>query len=72
MSDNEAVTSTPPSAERSQSSESRQELIHTFVDSNPKYYERQFERIGSKAGFTWTFNFIAALLGPVWYGMRGL
>jgi len=40
--------------------------------ANPSYYSRVFERIGATAKFTWTFNWIAALLGPIWYGMRGL
>ncbi len=46
--------------------------IAEFVQSNPSYYQTQFDHIGSRAGFTWTFNFIAALLGPIWFGMRGL
>ncbi|NKB63476.1 MAG: ABC transporter permease subunit [Gammaproteobacteria bacterium] len=52
--------------------ETRPELIKEFVATNPNYYEQQFNRIGSQSSFTWTFNFIAALLGPIWYGMRGL
>ena len=47
-------------------------LIATFVESNPDYYRAQFTRIGSSATFTWTFNAMAALLGPVWFGMRHL
>jgi len=50
----------------------RDELVATFVDSHPDYYRDQFRRIGSKAGFSWTFNWGAALLGPLWFGMRGL
>jgi glycine betaine/proline transport system permease protein len=48
------------------------DLVRDFVDTSPAYYERNFNRIGSKTGFAWTFNLAAALLGPVWYGMRNL
>ena len=52
--------------------ESRSELVRQFVETNPAYYEEQFNRINSSSRFTWTFNLAAALLGPVWYGLRGL
>ena len=52
--------------------ENRDELIREFVETNPDYYRQQFARIGARSGFTWTFNMMAALLGPIWYGMRGL
>jgi len=52
--------------------EDRDELVATFVGSNPDYYRRQFNMIGGKSGFTWTFNAVAALLGPIWFGLRGL
>ncbi|MFD1159779.1 ABC transporter permease [Roseovarius aestuarii] len=52
--------------------ETKEELLAQFVATNPGYYSRQFQTIGAKAGFAWTFNLIAALLGPIWYGMRGL
>lgn len=47
-------------------------LIEQFVETNPVYYARQFKKIGAKTGFSWTFNWVAALLGPVWFGMRNL
>ena len=47
-------------------------LTESFVGSNADYYERQFQLVGSKSSFTWTFNTAAAVLGPVWYGMRGI
>lgn len=50
----------------------REQLLPEFVASNSAYYQKQFESIGSKARFSWTFNWAAALLGPIWYGMRGL
>ncbi len=52
--------------------ENRDDLIATFVGSNPDYYRGQFQNIGAKSGFSWTFNAAAALLGPIWFGMRGL
>ena len=55
-----------------QGEKQREDLIPEFVDSNPDYYQAQFKKIGSRAGFTWTFNPVAALLGPIWFGMRGL
>ena len=52
--------------------ENRADLIRAFVVSDPDYYQRQFTKIGSKSGFSWTFNLAAALLGPIWFGMRSL
>ena len=52
--------------------EDRAALTAAFVGINSEYYEAQFRVIGSKSGFTWTFNPAAALLGPMWYGMRGI
>jgi len=48
------------------------DLITEFVTTNSPYYEKNFSRIGAKTGFVWTFNIAAALLGPVWFGMRSL
>ncbi len=52
--------------------ETKEDLLAEFVATNPGYYEKQFQNIGARAGFAWTFNPVAALLGPIWYGMRGL
>ena len=57
---------------KSSESAERDTLVATFVGSHPDYYRGQFRQIGAKAGFSWTFNLAAAILGPVWYGMRGL
>ncbi|MEM8653739.1 MAG: ABC transporter permease subunit [Pseudomonadota bacterium] len=46
--------------------------IRTFVRTSPDYYIRNFDKIGASARFTPTFNPIAGLLGPVWFGARGL
>ena len=65
-------TSDPGTADEVEVSESRRELVAEFVTTNPDYFCNQFDKIGSKAGFVWTFNVFSALLGPVWFGMRGL
>jgi len=52
--------------------ESYPDLIARFVDTNPNYYEERFRQIGEKTGFSWTFNLSAAVLGPIWFGMRSL
>lgn len=61
-------------ANKSQSAEDEQypQLIETFVKTNPAYYESRFRAIGEKTGFAWTFNLSAALLGPIWFGVRSL
>ena len=48
------------------------EMITRFVETNPQYYAERFEIIGAKTRFVWTFNWAAALLGPIWFGMRNL
>ena len=55
-----------------QNPENRESLIERFVATNPDYYRRTFDHLNSRSGFAVTFNVIAALLGPIWYGMRGL
>jgi len=52
--------------------ENRDELVAKFVETNPTYYRDQFQKIGSTAKFSWTFNWVAALLGPIWFGMRSI
>ena len=47
---------------RQAETDERTALIARFVQSNPEYYQRQFEAIGGKSGFTWPFNPLAALL----------
>tara|TARA_Y100000588_G_scaffold141420_2_gene155328 strand:- start:1823 stop:3358 length:1536 start_codon:yes stop_codon:yes gene_type:complete len=48
------------------------DLVEEFSGSNGQYYGLQFTRIGNKSGFTWTFNWAAAIFGPIWFGFRGL
>ena len=52
--------------------EERRESIRTFVRTNPDYYIRNFDRIGASSRFTPTFNPMAGLFGPIWFGARGL
>ena len=50
----------------------RRKNIRVFVRTNGEYYIRQFDRIGASAKFTATFNPMAGLFGPIWFGARGL
>ena len=53
--------------------EDRAALLERFVGGDPDgYFARTFEQIGGNAGFTWTFNSLAFLLGPIWFGIRAL
>ncbi|WP_377189417.1 ABC transporter permease [Ruegeria meonggei] len=52
--------------------EERRDNIRTFVRTNPDYYIRNFDKIGASSRFTPTFNLMAGLFGPVWFGARGL
>jgi len=51
---------------------SRSELISNFVKTNPEYYIDKFQQIGSKPTFSFSFNLYAAILGPIWFGMRNI
>ena len=50
----------------------REAQITRFVRSNPDYYIEQFGRISRSSAFTPTLNVTAGLLGPIWFGARGL
>lgn len=50
----------------------RRDNIRTFVRTNPEYYIAQFNKIGASARFTATFNMMAGIFGPIWFGARGL
>ncbi|MEM7250838.1 MAG: ABC transporter permease subunit [Pseudomonadota bacterium] len=50
----------------------RDRQTREFVVTSPDYYVKAFQQIGADATFVWTFNAWAGLLGPIWYGMRGL
>jgi glycine betaine/proline transport system permease protein len=50
----------------------RMRKVAAFVGTQPEYYADNFKRIGAEAGFVRTFNVWAGVLGPVWFGARGL
>ncbi|MFS4581224.1 ABC transporter permease [Phaeobacter sp. C3_T13_0] len=52
--------------------EERCDNIRTFVRTNPDYYTANFSKIGASSRFTPTFNLMAGIFGPVWFGARGL
>ena len=52
--------------------EERRENIRTFVRTNPDYYITNFNKIGASSRFTPTFNLMAGIFGPIWFGARGL
>ena len=51
---------------------SMSDLARKFAVQNGDYYARQFERLGEARNFAWTFNWAAALLGPLWLAGRSL
>lgn len=54
------------------SGRSQHELIHRFAGSNGDYYTDQIIKIQSSRGLTLSFNWAAAVFGPLWTGYRGL
>ena len=50
----------------------RMRKVAAFVGTQPEYYADNFKRIGAEAGFVRTFNLWAGVLGPIWFGARGL
>lgn len=50
----------------------RRDNIRKFVETSPDYYIAQFDKIGTSSRFMPTMNLMAGLLGPVWFGARGL
>lgn len=47
-------------------------LIGEFVGSGVAYYQKTFAYMMQAPGYRFTLNKAAALLGPVWFGARGL
>lgn len=45
--------------------------IGEFVKENEDYYTEQFAKIQGTTGFAWSWNTMAALLGPIWAAWRG-
>lgn len=52
--------------------EQRSDDVREFVTTNDTYYKGQFEKIGNKRGFAFTWNWAAFLFGSIWFGMRSL
>ncbi len=50
----------------------KSEQITKFVRTNPDYYVKQFEKIGSNSRFVLTLNIWAGILGPIWFSARSL
>ena len=47
-------------------------LIDEFVGQSQPYYRRVFGNILQAPGYKFTLNWVAGLLGPIWFGARGL
>lgn len=47
-------------------------LIQQFTGNSTSYYPAVFKKIGDNTGISFSFNWAAALLGSVWFGMRSL
>ncbi len=47
-------------------------LIDEFVGQSQPYYRRVFGSILQAPGYKFTLNWVAAILGPIWFGARGL
>jgi len=47
-------------------------LVREFTRQGASYYAGVFARIRGHAGFTWSFNWAAAVLGPVWAAARNI
>ncbi|MEQ8654233.1 MAG: ABC transporter permease subunit [Kiloniellales bacterium] len=47
-------------------------LVADFAGSNASYYQKTFRYITEAPGFRATFNPLAGLFSPVWFGARGL
>ena len=46
--------------------------VRQFVTAGEPYYEAQFNIIGDKRGFAFTWNWAALVLGSIWFVMRSL
>ncbi len=47
-------------------------LVERFAGTNADYYSRQFAYLSEARGYRITFNPIAAIASPIWFGARGL
>lgn len=49
-----------------------QQQVAQFAKQNSHYYARQFAILGDAKNYAFTFNWAAALLGPLWLAARGV
>ncbi len=47
-------------------------LIADFIGTNINYYQKIFHHMMAAPGYRFTLNWVAGLLGPIWFGARGL
>lgn len=47
-------------------------MVEQFVGNNPAYYRKTFAYMMQAPGYRFTLNIAAGLLGPIWFGARGL
>ncbi|WP_305987641.1 proline/glycine betaine ABC transporter permease [Roseibium sp. MMSF_3544] len=57
---------------RPETAERLNTLIASFVGTQQDYYQRTFATMMKAPGYCFTLNYAAGLLGPVWFGARGL
>ncbi|MGJ4859634.1 ABC transporter permease [Labrys sp. La1] len=65
---NNRITNDLPSTADTQ----RRQAIKAFTERNAAYYERAFARLGSSGRLRLTWNWAAAIFGPIWLGARRL
>ena len=58
--------------ESSDNNVSLDSLIDRFAGKSSAYYQKVFAYMMEAPGYRMTFNWAAALLGPIWFGARGL
>ncbi len=46
--------------------------VAEFAQDNADYYSTEFAKIQGKTGFTWSWNMMAAVCGPLWGAARGV
>ena len=45
--------------------------VSEFARERSDYYSREFAKIQGQSSFAWSWNWSAALLGPLWGSVRG-
>ena len=72
QSDRRREAQSQDAAAQSASATELSESIGRFCGTNGTYYAERFARIQSARRPVWSFNWAAALAGPVWAGARGM